>query len=55
MISIKILCSLSCHGKQGNKKIEINNIEKDIITKIEVKRVDFGILTIAHVDCSEYE
>jgi hypothetical protein len=52
MISIKTLCFLSCGGKQGNKKIMT---EKNIVTQIEIKRVDFGILTIAHVDCSEYE
>jgi hypothetical protein len=55
IISIKILCFLSCGNREGNKKIETNNTEKDIVTKIEVKKVDFGILTIAHVDCAKYE
>jgi hypothetical protein len=55
IISIKILCFLSCGNRQGNKKIEINNIEKDIVTKIEVKKVDFYITSIIHIDCNVYE
>lgn len=55
IISIEILCSLSCGSRQGNKKVEVNEEEEDIVTQIAVQRVDFGILTIAHVDCSEYE
>jgi hypothetical protein len=46
---------LSCGNRQGNKKIEINNIEKDFVTKIKIRKVSFYMTTIAHVDCGEYE
>jgi len=52
---IGIVGILSCTNKQNATKIEVGNITEDIVSKIELKKVDFGILTIAHVSCSDYE
>jgi hypothetical protein len=55
IISIKILGFLSCNGKQENKRFEIGKIEKDVVAKIEVSKVNFYMTSIIHVDCNMYE
>lgn len=59
IISIKILGTLSCSGNREKNNFtpsfEIQFQKKDVVTKLEIKKVDFGILTIADVDCIDYE
>jgi hypothetical protein len=59
IISIKTLGILSCSGNRErnnfNTNIEVEHQNKDTVTKIEIKKVDFGILTIADVDCIDFE
>jgi hypothetical protein len=50
---------ISCNGKLKKEdfttKIETSNQEKNVVMKIEVKKVNFDISTIISVDCFEYE
>jgi len=46
---------LSCTNKQNISKFGARNITENIVTKIEVKKVDFDILTIARVGCNDFE
>jgi Flp pilus assembly protein CpaB len=59
ILMIGVIGITSCSGKQKKEdftaKIETNSQEKNVVTKIEVKKVDFDIATIIHVDCLEYE
>jgi hypothetical protein len=55
IISIKILGFLSCNDKQENKRFEINKIDKNVVTKIEISKVDFDMTSIIHIDCDMYE
>ena len=58
IISIQILGILSCGNKQNRKnftpEIEINNPTDNIVNKIEVRKVDFTIITVAAVDCIDF-
>jgi hypothetical protein len=59
ILMIGVIGITLCNGRQKKEdfttKIETSNQEKNVVMKIEVKKVDFDIATIIHVDCVEYE
>ena len=52
---IGIIGIISCCGKQENKRYEISEIEKDVVMKIEVSKIDFYMTSIIRVDCNTYD